>query len=69
MTSEIPEEELAEELVGKPPAGDENPEEYMSNDQSAGVSEDTGTVYDGLGEPETTPHDLELDAEEEEAES
>jgi len=30
------------------------------------VSDDTGTVYDGLGEPETTPHDLELEAEEDE---
>ncbi len=63
MTSEIPEEELAEELVARAPAGDERPEEYMSNDQSI-VSEDTGTVYDELGEPETTPHDLELDNEE-----
>ena len=59
MTSEVPEEELVEEFVGKPPAGDESPEDYMSNDQSAGVSPDTGTIYDGVGEPEATPHDLE----------
>ena len=64
MTAEIPEEELAEEFVGKPPAGDESPEDYMSNDQSAGTSPDTGTIYDGLGEPEATPHDLELTDEE-----
>lgn len=67
MTSEVPEEvlaeELAEEFVGEPPAGDATPEEYMSNDQSA-VSEDTGTVYDERGEAEATPHDLEPEEDE-----
>ncbi len=66
MTSEIPPEALAEEFVGEPPAGDTNPEEYMSNDQSAVVSEDTGTVYDEQGEPETTPHDQVLAEDDEE---
>ena len=55
MTNEIPERELADELaeqiVGEPPAGDANPEDYMSNDQSLGVSPDTGTVYDGPASP------------------
>jgi hypothetical protein len=49
-----------EEFVGRPPAGDESPDDYVSNDQSAGISEDTGTVYDATGEPEVTPHDEEL---------
>jgi hypothetical protein len=49
-----------EEFVGQPPSGEANPDDYMSNDQSAGISEETGTVYDGTGEPETTPHDEEL---------
>ena len=66
MTNEIPERELADQMVGTPPAGDETPEEYTSNDQSAVVSPDTGTVYDETGEAEVTPHDLELEAEEEE---
>jgi len=33
-------------------------EEYEANEQEA-VSEETGTVYDGHGEPAVTPHDLE----------
>jgi hypothetical protein len=49
-----------EEFVGRPPAGDLNPDDYMSDDQSAGISEETGTVYGDTGEPETTPHDEEL---------
>jgi hypothetical protein len=55
------------DIVGRPPAGDENPEEYLSNDQSAGQSPETGTTYDGTGEPEMTPHDAELVAEENQA--
>jgi hypothetical protein len=51
-------------FVGEPPAGDANPGDYMSNDQQGGVSEDTGTTYDQTGEPESTPHDEELLAEE-----
>ncbi|HEY0948575.1 hypothetical protein [Nocardioides sp.] len=39
---------------------DETPdaEEYEANEQEA-VSEETGTVYDGRGEPAVTPQDLE----------
>lgn len=37
-------------------------EEYEASEREA-VSEETGTVYDGLGEPAVTPHDLEGDAE------
>lgn len=51
-------------IFGRPPAGDENPEEYLSNDQSRGRSTQTGTTYDATGEPEVTPHDAELLAEE-----
>ncbi|MGH3370564.1 MAG: hypothetical protein ACRDPR_11225 [Nocardioidaceae bacterium] len=47
------------EMFGKGPAGDESPEEYRSNDQSAVESSDTGTTYDQTGEPESTPHDRE----------
>ena len=35
-------------------------EEYEASEQEA-VSEDTGTVYDGQGQPAVTPHDLEGD--------
>jgi hypothetical protein len=66
MTNEVPERELADTFIGEGPAGDESPEEYMSNDQSAAVSPDTGTVYDEQGEPEVTPHDLEDEDEEDE---
>jgi hypothetical protein len=55
---------LDDAFVGEPPAGDANPGDYMSNDQQGGVSEDTGTTYDPTGEPESTPHDEELFAEE-----
>ena len=51
-------------IFGRPPAGDENPEGYLSNDQSRGRSTETGTTYDATGEPEVTPHDVELVAEE-----
>jgi len=39
---------------------DETPdeEEYEANEQEE-VSEETGTVYDGRGEPAVTPQDLE----------
>ena len=40
----------------------------MSNDQSAVVSEETGTVYErATGEPAATPHDTVLEEEDEEA--
>jgi hypothetical protein len=65
MSENVPEPGLEETFVGEPPAGDANPEDYMSNDQQAGVSEDTGTTYDQTGEPESTPHDEVLEATEE----
>jgi hypothetical protein len=37
-------------------------EEYEASEREA-VSDDTGTTYDGLGEPLATPHDLEPDDE------
>lgn len=60
MTSETDPEFLKEdEFVGKPPAGDESPEEYTSTNQSR-VSDETGVLYEPTGEPETTPHDEEI---------
>jgi hypothetical protein len=44
-------------FVGEPPAGDENPGGFRSNDQSGGTSADTGVRYDAQGEPESTPND------------
>ncbi|WP_041546763.1 MULTISPECIES: hypothetical protein [unclassified Nocardioides] len=40
-------------------------EEYEANEQEA-VSAETGTVYDGRGEPAVTPHDLEGEDEDDE---
>jgi hypothetical protein len=37
-------------------------EEYEASEREE-VSKETGTVYDGLGQPETTPHDIELESE------
>ena len=37
-------------------------EEYEASEREE-VSEETGTVYDGRGEPEATPHDVELESE------
>lgn len=48
-------------FVGTPPAGDENPGDYTSNDQSGGVSTETGVTYDAQGEPESTPNDGPVD--------
>jgi hypothetical protein len=54
--------DLTEAIV---PADDTSPEEYEPDEPGA-ASEDTGTVYDGHGEPEATPHDLEDDDEDDE---
>jgi hypothetical protein len=40
-------------------------EEYVGEDPGA-LSPETGTVYDEHGEPEMTPHDLEVTSEDEE---
>lgn len=67
--SEISHEVDPEEFVGEPPAGDASPDELMSNDQSAVVSEETGTFYErATGEPAATPHDTVLEEEDEEEE-
>jgi hypothetical protein len=67
--SEIINEVDPEQFVGEPPAGDASPDEFVSNDQSAVVSEETGTVYERVtGEPAVTPHDEVLEHEEEEEE-
>jgi hypothetical protein len=57
MTDATPEEELAETLA---PADEPDPEEYEADERTRAVSASTGTVYDELGEPEATPHDVEL---------
>jgi hypothetical protein len=68
--SDISIEPDPEEFVGEPPAGDASPDDFVSNDQSAVVSEETGTVYERTtGEPAATPHDEELEQEEEDEES
>jgi hypothetical protein len=67
--SEIINEVDPEQFVGEPPAGDASPDEFVSNDQSAVVSEETGTVYERVtGEPAVTPHDEVLEHQEEEEE-
>ena len=67
--SEIINEVDPEQFVGEPPAGDISPDEFVSNDQSAVVSEETGTVYERVtGEPAVTPHDEVLEHQEEEEE-
>ena len=67
--SEIINEVDPEQFVGEPPAGDASPDEFVSNDQSAVVSEETGTVYERVtGEPAVTPHDEALEHEEDEEE-
>lgn len=65
--SDISNEVDPEEFVGEPPAGDATPGEFVSNDQSAVVSEETGTVYErATGEPAATPHDTVLEEDDEE---
>jgi hypothetical protein len=65
--SDISNEVDPEEFVGEAPAGDATPGEFVSNDQSAVVSEETGTVYErATGEPAATPHDTVLEEEDEE---
>jgi hypothetical protein len=56
---EIPEEELTEQATEG--LGAPEPEEYQAQEREEAVSDETGTVYDVVGEPETTPHDLEID--------
>lgn len=61
VSPETPEENVAEE---REPEERPDPEEYHAS--APAESDSTGTLYDSLGEPEVTPHDLELeDAEEE----
>ena len=57
MTTGPDEEELAEEQA---PNEEPDPEEYEADERETAVSDETGTVYDVVGEPETTPHDLEI---------
>ena len=53
--SEVPPEELAPDEPDEEP----DPEEYESEGDRDAVSGDTGTVYEGEGEPAETPHDTE----------
>lgn len=52
LSPETPEENVAEEVA---PEDRPDPEEYSA--ASDAVSDRTGTVYDHVGEPESTPHD------------
>ncbi len=54
--TEVPPEELAPDEPDEEP----DPEEYEAEENVA-VSPDTGTVYEGTGEPDHTPHDDELE--------
>jgi hypothetical protein len=65
--SEFSSELDPDDFVGEPPAGDASPDEFMSNDQSVLVSEETGTVYEPTGEPAATPLDQKRLAEESDA--
>ena len=39
---------------------EQTPDEYQADERSGGQSPDTGVTYDRSGEPEATPHDIEL---------
>jgi hypothetical protein len=60
MTSEVPEEELAVQATETLHA-EQDPEEYEAHEREDVVSDETGTVYDVVGEPENTPHDATVD--------
>jgi len=60
MTSEVPEEELAVQAT-ETLHSDQDPEEYEAHEREVAVSDETGTVYDVVGEPENTPHDAAVD--------
>ena len=47
----------ADALAPDEPDDDPDPEEYAPEGDRAAVSADTGTVYEGEGEPAVTPHD------------
>jgi hypothetical protein len=51
--TEVPEEAL----VPDEPDDEPDPEEYESEGDAGGMSGETGTVYEGEGEPALTPHD------------
>jgi hypothetical protein len=57
--TEVPPEDLAEATPEQPDGQD--PEEYEPDESTAAVSPDTGTVYEGEGEPASTPHDVETE--------
>lgn len=50
-----------------PPDDQPDEEEYEASEREA-VSSDTGTVYDPVGEAETTPHDVDTGDEDEDEE-
>jgi hypothetical protein len=54
--TEVPPEELAPDEPEEKP----DPEEYEPEGEEA-VSGETGTIYEGEGEPAVTPHDEETD--------
>ena len=52
--TDVPPEDAAE--TPEQPDG-QDPEEYEPDESTAAVSPDTGTVYEGEGEPASTPQD------------
>jgi hypothetical protein len=57
-------EAVQDEHTKEGPMSQQDPEEYHGTEESAVESEETGTTYDAMGEPETTPHDAEIVGEE-----
>ena len=55
--SEVPPEDLGPDEPEDAP----DPEEYDAEGDRGAVSGETGTVYEGEGEPAETPHDSELE--------
>lgn len=53
--TEVPEEALAPDE----PEDEPDPEEYEPEGDTGAMSGETGTVYEGEGEPAVTPHDAE----------
>jgi len=61
------ERSLDDPVEGLSPRGDETPGDYVAG-EGDGESPETGVLYEPTGEPEATPHDLELTRAEEDDE-
>lgn len=63
--SEFGTERSQDDPIEVAPIGDETPGEYEPDEQLGGQSTETGVTYERTGEPQVTPHDVELTLEEE----